>query len=456
MGCQYLYLAGLLQGLMIPPHLQPYLVLLVIVAAFVVIYRQSLRPPITLLLANLVFIITGVLSTKELLAGLANEPIISILLLILLTAGIRKNFQLEASFDILYRNITNYRSFLLLMMSKVALVSSFMNNTPVVAAMTPYVFNWGRRNKITPSKLLIPLSYATICGGMITLIGTSTTLVLNGFLIEQELGSLDLGKLLIIGLVVTAVVILFIALVGHRLLPDRSHLLDEFNRNKREYLLETKVQPDSPLAGKTVEAAGLRHLSGVFLAEVIRDEQTITPVGPTQELEANDTLIFAGNTNDIMDLVTQDRGLALPEPGSALQRERLKLVEVVVSNNSNLIGKKVKETDFRSRYNAAIVAIHRNGSTLRGKIGDIKIHQGDLLLLFAGKRFQQNLDVFRDLFLISKFTPAKRPGKTKKWSLLLITLLVFILLLIGHFSLFSSLLILTALMASLKDPQKGG
>jgi di/tricarboxylate transporter len=173
-------------------------------------------------------------------------------------------------------------------------------------------------------------------------------------------------------------------------------------------------------------------------------------VGPTQELEANDTLIFAGNTNDIMDLVTQDRGLALPEPGSALQRERLKLVEVVVSNNSNLIGKKVKETDFRSRYNAAIVAIHRNGSTLRGKIGDIKIHQGDLLLLFAGKRFQQNLDVFRDLFLISKFTPAKRPGKTKKWSLLLITLLVFILLLIGHFSLFSSLLILTALMASLK------
>jgi len=409
-----------------------------------------LRPPITLLLANLIFILTGVLSTKQLLAGLSNESIISILLLILLTAGIRKNFQLEAVFDRLYRNIKSYRAFLLIMMSKVALVSSFMNNTPVVAAMTPYVFNWGRRNEITPSKLLIPLSYATICGGMITLIGPSTTLVLNGFLTERQLGSLDIGKLLIIGLVVTAVVIVFIALVGHRLLPDRTHVLDEFNRNKREYLVETKIKPDSPLAGKTVEEAELRHLSGVYLAELIRGDHTIAPVSPGQILQVEDTLIFAGNTQDVMDLVTQDRGLALPEPGAALQIENLRLVEVVVSSNSNLIGKKIKDSDFRNRYNAAIVALHRNGAILRGKIGDIKIQQGDLLLLFAGDKFRQSLDVFRDLFLISKITALNRPGKTKRWSLLLVAVLVFVLLLFGHFSLFSSLLIVTALMASLK------
>ena len=161
---------------MIPIHLQAYLVILIIVIAFTLIYRQVLRPTITLLLANLIFVLTGIISAKNLISGLSNESIISIILLILITAGVRGNFDVEMWFDRVYRNIHSYRRFLLAMMTKVAVVSSLMNNTPVVAAMTPYVFNWGKQNRIAPSKLLIPLSYATICGGMITLIGTSTTL----------------------------------------------------------------------------------------------------------------------------------------------------------------------------------------------------------------------------------------------------------------------------------------
>jgi len=126
-----------------PEHFQAYLVLTVIVISFVLIYKQILRPPITLLLANLVFVLFGILTVEDLLDGLANESIISILLLILLTAGIRKNFEIELLFDRLYRRITSYRGFLIAMMTKVAVLSSLMNNTPVVAAMTPYVFNWG-------------------------------------------------------------------------------------------------------------------------------------------------------------------------------------------------------------------------------------------------------------------------------------------------------------------------
>ncbi|MDH3710670.1 MAG: SLC13 family permease, partial [Cyclobacteriaceae bacterium] len=369
---------------MITENIQAFLVLAVIAVAFVLIYRQVLRPPITLLLANLVFLITGILSTEELLGGLANESIISILLLILLTAGIRKNFQIEAAFDKFYQKLRGYHSFLLAMMAKVALVSSVMNNTPVVAAMTPYVFNWGRRNNISPSKLLIPLSYATICGGMITLIGTSTTLVLNGFMTESDLPPLDIWKLLIIGLSVTAVVIIFMVFVSHYLLPDRQEILAEFNRKQREYLLETKVTENSPLNGKTVSQAGLRQLNGVFLVEIIRKSTEISPVGPNEKLQSEDILIFAGDTGDIMDLVTQERGLTLPQQGAAFSKDNLRLVEVVVSSNSNLIGKKVMDSDFRSRYNAAIVAIHRNGEILRGKIGEIRIHHGDLLLLFSG------------------------------------------------------------------------
>jgi Na+/H+ antiporter NhaD/arsenite permease-like protein len=292
---------------MIPQHLQAYLVLVIIIISFVLIYRQILRPPITLFLANLVFVLSGVMSLGELLEGLSNESIISILLLILLTAGIRKNFDIERMFDKVYQNMQGYRSFLLAMMTKVAAMSSFMNNTPVVAIMTPYVFNWGRKNNIAPSKLLIPLSYAAICGGMITLIGTSTTLVLNGFLINNELEPLNVWYIFFIGMAVAVLVLLFLVTIGHKLLPEKSHLLEDFTRNNREYLVETRVSDDSPLIGNTVAEGGLRNLSGAYLVEIIREQKLVSPVEPNETIDKGDTLIFAGDTDVIVDLATKTR-----------------------------------------------------------------------------------------------------------------------------------------------------
>ena len=435
---------------MIPEHLQAYLVLAVIVIAFILIYRQTLRAPITLLLANLIFMLTGIITVKELLNGLANESIISILLLILLTAGIRKNFEIERLFDKVYRNITSYQGFLLAMMSKVAVISSLMNNTPVVAAMTPYAFNWGRKNGIPPSKLLIPLSYATICGGMITIIGTSTTLVLNGFMVGNGLPSLNISHIFLIGVTVSIVVILYLVLIGHKLLPENPLLLDVFNKNKREYLLEAKLTVDSKLVGKSIMEGGLRHLSGVFLVEIIRGSNIISPVEPTELIQQNDILIFAGNTGDIVDLVNSVKGLTLPGNVSSLQHESHRLIEVVVSNNSNLLGKKIHESNFRSRYNAAIVAMNRNGEGLGGKIGDQSIRSGDLLLLYAGKSFNKNLDLYRDLFVISELRKIKKPSKHKVTAISIIGATALALLVIGSFSLFASLLIIFTLMASFK------
>ena len=433
-----------------PEHFQAYLVLTVIVISFILIYMQILRPPITLLLANLVFALSGILTVKDLLDGLANESIISILLLILLTAGIRKNFEIELLFDRLYRRITSYRGFLIAMMTKVAVLSSIMNNTPVVAAMTPYVFNWGRKNGVAPSKLLIPLSYATICGGMITLIGTSTTLVLNGFLIGNDLPSLNISNIFIIGITVTILVIIYMAVLGYRLLPEKPDLLDVFNKNKRKYLIETNVTSGSVLVGKSIAEGGLRSLPGVFLVEIIRNKEIISPVGPTELIQNDDVLIFAGSTADIVDLVNSKIGLTLPDTAFSLQHESHRLIEIVVSNNSNLLGKKIRNSDFRNRYNAAIVAIHRNGERLSGKIGDQSIRPGDLLLLFAGNKFKDQLDVFRDLFVISELREMKKPSTNKIFILLAIGLVALVLLALGSFSLFMSLLIVFALMASFK------
>ena len=435
---------------MIPQMLQAYVVLAIIIISFVLIYRQILRPPITLLLANLVFVLSGIISLGDLLEGLSNESIISILLLILLTAGIRKNFDIERIFDRVYQNLGSYRSFLLAMMAKVAAVSSLMNNTPVVAAMTPYVFNWGRKNGVAPSKLLIPLSYAAICGGMITLIGTSTTLVLNGFLIQNNLVPLNTLHIFYIGIAVSSLVLLFLVVFGQKLLPDKSHLLDDFNQNNREYLVETVVSHHSPLVGKSVADGGLRNLSGAYLVEIIREPELISPVEPSEVIQKDDTLIFAGDTQVIADLATSNPGLMLPESASSLKHQKHKLVELVVSNHSNLIGRRIQDTDFRKRYNAAIVAMHRNGERLSGKIGDQIIHPGDLLLVFAGTQFENQLDLYRDLFVISQLREMSKPAGNKILAISLIATIALLLLISGKFSLLLSLLIIFALMAGFK------
>lgn len=431
---------------MIPAPFDAYLVILTIFITFLCVYKEWVRPPVGFLGAVILFVIVGILSTEELLRGFSNPSIASIILLILLTAGIRKNFNIERLFDKIFRSAKTYRSFLLLMMAQVSIISSFMNNTPVVAAMTPYVSNWGKKKNISPSKLLIPLSFATICGGMITLIGTSTTLVLNGFITDVGLPGLNTLNLFILGLSVTATFIVFMLLFGKKLLPDHKDLLEEFKKNKREYLVETTLSPFSNLVNKSIKDAGLRNLKGVYLVEIVRKSATISPVEPTEIIEKSDTLIFAGNTTDIVELVKSGQELVLPDSTINDSNGQINVMEAVISNGSSLVGKKVKDTDFRNRYDAAIVAIHRNGEKLSGKIGEIKISPGDLLLVYAGANFRDRVDLYRDIYIVSNVRELFNPGKRKKNALIGMGILAIILLAFGFFSLFISLLIIFTLM----------
>lgn len=434
---------------MIPAPYNAYLVILVIFITFYASYKEWVQPALAFMASVLVFIILDILTPEDLLHGFSNPSIASIILLILLTAGLSKNFKMEYYLDKVFRSAKTYRSFLLRMMSQVALISSFLNNTPVVATLTPYVFNWGKKNHVSPSKLLIPLSFATICGGMITLIGTSTTLVLNGFLIETGLDGLNVYHLFILGVTVTITFIVFILAFGHKLLPNKTDILESFKKNKREYLVETKLCAGSQIADKKVKDAGLRNLKGIYLVEIVRESTIISPVEPTEIIRQQDTLIFAGNTEDIVDLVKADNGIVLPEDPelpSSKNNGKIDVVEAVISHGSSLIGKKVKETDFRNRYDAAIVAIHRNGEKLHGKIGEIRINAGDLLLLYAGANFKDRADLYRDIYVVSKLQALYKPAKAKVYSLGAIGLLAILLLAVGYFSLFTSLLIIFAVM----------
>ena len=434
---------------------QQTITLLTILFLFVAIYREWVRPALGFLLAVLGFVVLGILTPPEMLAGFANESIASVVLLIVLSAALRKNFPLESLIDSVYRLGTRgrslgYRSFLLRMMVQVALFSSFINNTPIVALMTPYVFRWGRSNQVSPSRLLIPLSYATIMGGMVTLVGTSTTLVLNGFMIERGVGEIPGVSLLFIGGAVCFTGIGFLGLIGYRLLPDRRDILESFEKNKREYLVETILSPGSSLEGKTVLEAGLRSLRGIYLVEIIRQQQTISPVNPQEKLCSDDVLIFAGETDYVVDLVDNRPGLNLPQHADTRNTDQIEVIEAVVGANSSLVGQTAKEIAFRERYNAAIVAIHRNGERISGKIGEIKLRQGDLLLLYAGKDFRQRADLYRDIFIISQLKERLQPNRKKVWSFLGVALGTVALIVLGQLTLFVGLLIIFAAMVGLR------
>jgi len=426
-----------------------------IVVLFVAIYREWIRPSMGFLAIVLLFVILGILPPEEMIAGFSNTSIASIVLLILISTALRKNFQIEAIIDSIYKlgrkqARLSYRSFMLRTMLQVAILSSFINNTPIVAIMTPYVFNWGKRNGVSPSKLLIPLSYTTIMGGMLTIIGTSTTLVLNGFMSDFEVGSLPALDLLRIGGAVVITGIILLLSIGYRLLPNNMDIMESFNKKRREYLVETVLDENSPLIGKTVIDAGLRSLKGIYLVEIIRGGQIISPVEPTEEIRHNDVLIFAGDTENIVELLNNGNGLVLPKPADTRNENKVNVIEAVVGANSSLTGKTPKEIMFRSRYDAAIVAIHRNGERLSGKIGDIQLSQGDLLLLYAGQHFRDRVDLFRDVFIISQVTEFLRPHKHKVLSFLLLALMAIAMVIVGYFTLFVSLLLIFAIMIALR------
>jgi len=439
----------------LPVFWQQLIVLVSIGVLFIAIYKEWIRPSLGFMVLVLGFVALGILTPEEMISGFSNQSIASIVLLILISAALRKNFQIEAIIESIYKlgkkNVTlSYRSFLLRMMLQAAALSSFINNTPIVAIMTPTVFNWGKRNNISPSKLLIPLSYATIMGGMLTIIGTSTTLVLNGFMMDFGITTLPAVSLLVIGAAVCFSGILLITLVGHKLLPNNRDILESFNKKRREYLLETVLDKRSPLAGKTVIEAGLRSLKGVYLVEIIREKETISPVEPTERIHQRDVLIFAGDTENIMELLDNGRGLVLPKPADTRNEDKVNVMEAVVGANSSLIGRTPKEIEFRTRYDAAIVAIHRNGERLSGKIGDIKLSQGDLLLLHAGSQFRDKVDLLRDLFIISQVKEMLRPNKRKITSFLIVAIIAILMVILGYFTLFVSLLIIFAIMVALR------
>jgi len=318
-----------------------------------------------------------------------------------------------------------------------AALSGFINNTPVVALLIPILKSKAKEQNWNASRYLMPLSFAAVAGGTITLIGTSTNLVLNGLMIENGIDGFKFWDFLTPGLAVTAAVLLTTFILAPIVLkkPEDTESKDE--SSSRQYTTELKVIPGGTMDGKTVKSAGLRNLNYLFLADIYRNGEFISPVTPKMTLEADDTLFFTGgldHVNELLDLFPKD--LKTVEEKFEVDARR-DLLEVIVPNNSDLVGRPLKQTNFRARYDAVIIGVQRGGQPLHGKIGDIALQTGDLLLLSAGTNFTSRNERETSLITISqhKRTSSATQGRERyflpgllmiisaalalKWSLLL-------------------------------------
>ncbi|MCH7752104.1 MAG: SLC13 family permease [Planctomycetes bacterium] len=404
------------------------------IAVFVVMqWRRSVSVDLLFLGGLVIVTMTGVIDTEQALAGFANKAVILIGALFAASAGLRATGVLDWISNRLLGNATSERG-ALLRLTAVVPVSAFVLNTPLVAMMAPVVVDWCRKRNVSPSRLLIPLSYLTILGGVCTLIGTSTTLVINGKLAAMagdHGGELSFFEITGVGVPLACLGVVYMLVFASRRLPDRTELIEQFDERRREYLVEMQVENTCPLIGKTVQDAGLRHLPGLFLIEIGRGSETITPVSPQDAIQAGDHLIFTGVVTTIADL-ERIPGL-VPAVDTTFEttpaeRIRRQLTEAVLSRTSPLIGLNVREADFRKRYNAAIVAVHRNGERLTNKVGDIRLEPGDTLLLQTRNEFVEAHRHSRDFYLVSSVgaTTARRHDRALVAGLLFVGLIVWL------------------------------
>ncbi|MEQ8843896.1 MAG: SLC13 family permease [Phycisphaerales bacterium] len=343
----------------------------------------------------------GVLSAQDAIDGFANLGLATVAVLFVVVTGLKETGGIDwISSRVLGRPRT-LRSGMARVAFPVAGMSAFLNNTPVVALMIPAISDWCKRTGMSPSKLLIPLSYAAILGGTCSLIGTSTNLVVAGMVSRDTDLSLRMFDITWVGLPCVLVGLGFLLVLGPRLLPDRGSS-QSVMADPREYTLEMIVPEGSALAGKTVEVAGLRSLPGCFLVEVEREGGVMAAVGPDTVLRAGDRLVFAGIVESIKELQAL-RGLT-PATDQVFKldsaRYRRRLFEAVVSRTSPAAGRTIREGRFRNTYNAVVIAVAREGERLKGKLGDIELKPGDTLLLEADPGFAERHRNSRDFLLI--------------------------------------------------------
>lgn len=403
---------------------QGWFVLSLAAIALVLMSVGRYGPHLVMMSVLIVLSATGIITADEALSGFSNSGLITVVAMFVVAAGIHHSGGVDLVVNHLLRSPRSVRSAQARIMLPVALLSGFLNNTPMVATMIPAVHAWSRKIGISPSKLMIPLSYSAILGGTLTLIGTSTNLVVNGQ--YQHLtgeGGFSIFSITAVGLPVAVIGLGVMLLVLPRFLPDRKDQ-QKFG-SMREFTLEVAVAFDGPLVGKSVGEAGLRELDRLYLVEIERDGSVVTAVPSEERLRGGDRLVFAGDTQAISDLL-RIHGIVPSvhddEPSLSKDRAERRLVEAALSPQSEVLGMTIRDARFRDRYGAVVLAVARGGERVSGNLGNIRLKTGDVLLLEARPAFVSRQRYARDFLLINDLeTDTPRHDRAYlSWAILLV------------------------------------
>lgn len=434
---------------------------LAVVASVLLALARNVASPDVLLMGAATVLMTLSLashrfpSPSQIAAGFGNEGVLTVAVLFVVAAGLTETGAMAMATERLLGRPTTTADAQVRLMVPVAAFSAFLNNTPVVAMFIPVVTDWCKRANLSPSKLFIPLSYAAVLGGTCTLIGTSTNLVVQALMIESRrtdptMPIMGMWTISVIGVPSAIAGVLFVLAVSSRLLPNRKSARAGM-ADPREYTVEMLVEPGGAMDGQTIGQAGLRHLPGVYLSAIERQGESILAVGPEEVLRGNDQLIFVGIVDSVVDLHRM-RGL-VPATHQLFKlndpRHTRCLMETVVSDTCPIIGQSIRQGEFRTRYDAVVIAVHRNGERIRQKIGDIVLKPGDTLLLETHRRFLRNRRNSRDFFLVSHVPDSSPRRHDRAWIAIIIMLGMIVAMAMEdrlHISVLNAALVAAALM----------
>lgn len=361
----------------------------------------ELRPPdITMLISTGILVIVGILPAKEFLLGFSNDIIMTIAMLCIIVRTIEIHGLLEVFGKKMLTVSDNPYKQIVSLMVPIASTSAFLNNTPIVLLMTPLVRRWSLLIKSSPSKFLIPLSYAAILGGMCTIIGTSTNLIIEGLVRTEGSLSISFFELGYIGVPASIIGVLYMTFFGRHLLPVRKDPLSATEEQARDFTAEFLVDEGCVLANKSVGQVGGSYFRNKLLLQIERDGINIDAPSTEFVIRPHDRLVFAVNINQIAELHAIEGLRSAADPHFKLDAASSHFSEIVISSTSLMIGKTIKQINFRSNYGASVFAVYREGNRVDGNPSEVVLRAGDTLMLLSSEEWHGGDFYAKDYYCI--------------------------------------------------------
>ncbi len=399
-------------------------VLVFMAAAFLL---EAMRPGLILLSAAVVFMATGIITDQELIAGFSNNGLITIAVLFLVNEGIKQSGLMTRLAQAYLPRKRNRMTFMLpRIMVPVAFFSAFLNNLPIVVNFSPILIRWAEAMHISRKKFLIPLSYAAILGGMCTLIGTSSNLVVHGLMLENGHEGFHLFELGKVGLFISLLGFIYMSVFGNWLLPGEKIKLVSTSGNGKDYYYNLKLTPGSRLQGAVIKNKKIEGLAGLEVHSIARNNKILYPGKSNLRLYRDDNILVTGNAQRLNYILSHKE--VILKGMEYLRHEKpedLKQYEVVLSPRFPWLGQTVTEFSFFDQFNAVVLAIHRNGERITENLTNLKLKVGDNVVLLATEEFHNTWESSQMFYLVNYVSTFQRDKGTRvKWTALIILLLM--------------------------------